>query len=243
MQNLRTNGYWWLTIILLVGALGCGADDDKTQEKEVDQTTNNDGEGNTNNGEEGVPDCQERCVAKATSCGASAEQASQACQQDYCAGAQTEAYVSCLEGVTCMATGDPESLKAMCGYSQPEDDGDDQTCSGFPKCSGNGVQTCEIVDGVRVTETSLCAANETCSSGACEQDACVASGNTGCNALNNPSNCCDDRQMCSSNSNAAGETICCVPFNGPCTVPSDCCGNDYSDNAWTCIEGTCSLPL
>ncbi len=45
-----------------------------------------------------------------------------------------------------------------------------------------------------------------------------------------------------SNGNAAGETICCVPFNGPCTVDSDCCGNDYPDNTWTCsAEGTCSL--
>ena len=182
-------------------------------------------------------------MAKATECGAPADQAALSCQQDYCSGTQTEAYVACLEGVPCATVAEPDTLKTSCGYTEPGGGGGGggQDCSGYPRCSGDAVETCEVVDGVRVTERAACGSNETCADARCEQNACIASGRTGCNSGNNPSNCCDDRQKCSGNGNAAGETICCVPFNGECTEDSDCCGSDSADNPWTCVQGKCSL--
>lgn len=171
-------------------------------------------------------DCQSRCVAKAQTCGAPADQGAALCAMDYCSGSPTEAYVSCLEGVPCAAVGDPDDFRTACGVPDPDPGPGGDTCDGFPKCSGSSVQTCTITDGTRVLETSACSANETCSNAKCEQNACIMSKKTGCNAGNNPSNCCDDRQKCSSNGNKKGETICCIPMNDACDEDADCCNSD-----------------
>ncbi len=188
-------------------------------------------------------ECVSRCIDKAISCGAEQGPAANACQSDYCAGSQTEAYVSCLESVPCTTVAEPDTLKSTCGYSESGGGGGGDDCSGYPKCDGNTVRTCSIENGARVIEGNACGSNATCEDAKCEQNACIESGRTGCNSGNNPSNCCDDRQSCSGNGNAAGETVCCVAGNKPCSQDSDCCGYDSPDNKWLCTNDVCTFTL
>jgi hypothetical protein len=75
---------------------------------------------------------------------------------------------------------------------------------------------------------------------------CIALTQTGCNSLNNPSNCCTDAihtaVVCNGNSDGQGNSQCCVNLGNPCTQASDCCGHAASASMLVrcCPNGKCS---
>ena len=78
--------------------------------------------------------------------------------------------------------------------------------------------------------------------------ACIEMLHTGCNSLNNPSNCCadDDHSMvsCFGNNDGQGHAQCCVQKGGKCTDVSECCGYGAGDDTvkalYKCQSGTCT---
>jgi len=197
----------------------------------------------TSSGTVSASECQTRCVDKAVACQAPETQAQGFCANDICASGLTESEISCLEGTDCQTLTawflDPDGT-SLCGIGG-NNNNNGGACDGYPRCEGNSVVTCTEIDGGTSTETSACGMLETCTDGECVADACIETGMTGCNALNNPSNCCDDRETCFSNGNQAGETICCVPGGDPCDSHEQCCNSDNPTTPYQCINGECTI--
>lgn len=170
--------------------------------------------------------CVQRCVAKGSECGAPVAAIAQACESDYCAGPVTQEYIACLESTACTTLGEPDDILRGCN----------KPCFDYPSCDGNSVTTCSYINGAEVTESSSCGANSTCSGGECKQNACIMSGKSDCNALNNPSNCCDDRQTCFGDGN--GGATCCAKPDAGCDSDSDCCFADAAAPA-KCVDKVC----
>lgn len=215
---------------------GCGDDSDKspTVNGNSNSTVSN---GNTNGGTAPVvptATCESRCAVLGTRCGAPNDQVAGQCSI-ICSAGLTDEQLSCLEGQSCEVLAGNES--GVCGIG--EETPAAAACSGYPKCEGNSVATCDDSSGIKVTSTQACSSMSTCRSGACEANACIQTNRTGCNPLNNPSGCCDSNATC-----YTGEkTICCVPNGKVCQKTADCCGADNSTVPTVCTNGTCQFGI
>lgn len=118
-------------------------------------------DGSKDDGDPKVPAaaCETSCKSKVSSCGGSEEQATAACERT-CGGGLTAKQLSCLQTKSCEELAQGESIEEICpaGASDDNDPPPSDDCSSEPTCTpeGDGIRTCEIVNGVPTTRTDMC---------------------------------------------------------------------------------------
>lgn len=74
---------------------------------------------------------------------------------------------------------------------------------------------------------------------------CIRLNGTGCDTLNNPSNCCTNSEhpdvTCNDNNDNKGHAQCCVAKDKHCQSSSDCCGYATNSDLYRCsAESKCT---